>query len=106
MIFQFDLSTPYDISTLAYVKKANRTGPLRAVSLNTIRDLNFSPDGTKVVIGCVGDSSPHTFELSTPWEIDTIKHLEDDSFGDSSLRWNNFSFESFKSIQLFFLLLD
>ena len=93
MIFQFDLSTPYDISTLAYVKKANRTGPLRAVSLNTIRDLNFSPDGTKVVIGCVGDSSPHTFELSTPWEIDTIKHLEDDSFGDSSLRWNNFSFD-------------
>lgn len=66
-IFQFDLSTAFDISTAVYNSKK-----LDVSIQDTIpNDVAFNTDGTKMFM--VGESSDkvHQFTLSTAWDIST-----------------------------------
>lgn len=67
-IYQFNLSTANDITTLAYSK---RTPTSLAFSLNTIA---FKADGTKVYVS--DGSSIKQYPLSTAWEVDSIGAVE------------------------------
>lgn len=72
-LWQYDLSTPFDVST------ADRENPT-IVNLNTLtgesltwRDFFFSPDGRHMVATTGnGLGLVHKFALSTPWDITTL----------------------------------
>lgn len=72
-LWQYDLSTPFDVST------ADRENPT-IVNLNTLtgetytwRDFFFSPDGRHMVATSGnGLGLVHKFSLSTPWDITTL----------------------------------
>jgi DNA-binding beta-propeller fold protein YncE len=71
-IFQYNLSTPWDIITASYDNKFLFVGAQEA----TARGLYFSPDGTRVFI--VGDTSDTVFsyDLEVPWDLSfTFKSL-------------------------------
>jgi len=63
--FEYDLSTPWDVSSAVYNSKFKLVSGEDAVP----NDIFFKPDGTKMYI--VGDSSDKIFEydLSTPWDV-------------------------------------
>ncbi|GAH37360.1 unnamed protein product, partial [marine sediment metagenome] len=70
-INEYNLSTPWDISTCVYLQNfsvaAQETYP---------NDLFFKPDGTKVyVVGSTGDDI-NEYNLSTPWDISTCVYLQ------------------------------
>jgi sugar lactone lactonase YvrE len=62
-IYEYDLSTPWDISTASYLQ-------FRAVTEETSPDgIFFKPDGTKMyVTGATGDDV-NEYNLSTAWDI-------------------------------------
>ncbi|GAH24777.1 unnamed protein product, partial [marine sediment metagenome] len=70
-INEYNLSTPWDISTCVYLQNfsvaAQETYP---------NDLFFKPDGTKVyVVGSTGDDI-NEYNLSTPWDISTCVYSQ------------------------------
>jgi DNA-binding beta-propeller fold protein YncE len=68
---EYDLSTPWDISTAAYLQNFS----ISAQELNPV-DLFFKPDGAKMyVIGSSGDDV-NEYDLSTPWDISTAAYLQ------------------------------
>ena len=93
IILQYKLSVPYDISTMVYDTKIDRNGPLKSILTGGIVNITFSYDGSKIILSESTSRLPYTFELSTPWDIGTIKELNDDSFGSVALTYINFSFD-------------
>lgn len=68
---EYNLSTPWDISTAAYLQNFS----ISSQELNPA-DLFFKPDGTKMyVIGSSGDDV-NEYNLSTPWDISTTSYLQ------------------------------
>jgi DNA-binding beta-propeller fold protein YncE len=68
---EYDLSTPWDISTASYVQ-------VFSVATEEVipEDLFFKPDGTKMyVIGRSGDDM-NEYSLSTPWDISTASYVQ------------------------------
>jgi len=66
-IYQYTLSTAWDISTGAYATKSMSANAQETVTL----DLAFSSDGTKAyVVGTTADTI-FQYTLSTPWDIST-----------------------------------
>ena len=80
----FDLSTPWDTSTLSYQFPSKDYLDVSSVQ-NTPPGLTFKPDGTEMyVIGSQGDRV-NQYTLSTPWDITSggtpaQKHLPDSNF--------------------------
>jgi DNA-binding beta-propeller fold protein YncE len=71
-VYQYSLSTAWDISTLSYVRtfsvSSQQGGPL---------GVEFKPDGTKMyVCGTTGDRISE-YSLSTAWDISTASHEQD-----------------------------
>ena len=78
-VFQYSLTTGFDISTAAY------TGKSFSVSEDTNPEgIEFYPDGTQMFI--VGETNKNIFQysLSTAWDITTASYTSGDSFGVSS----------------------
>lgn len=70
-IFQYDLSTPWDISTATIDTSSSYANSLFAADQNAI-GFFIKPDGTKLyVIEDGGSTSVIEYDLSTPWEIST-----------------------------------
>lgn len=66
-IFQYTLSTPWDVSTASYATKSLDV----SVEDNAPQSFFISSDGTKVfLIGTTGDAV-YQYNLSTPWDIST-----------------------------------
>ena len=66
-IYQYTLSTAWDITSALYASKS-----LSVSSQDTIStDLWFKPDGTKVFIIGASSDSIHSYTLSTAWDIST-----------------------------------
>jgi len=76
---EYDLSTPWDVSTASYNQNfsvsAQETNPM------TVR---FKPDGTKMyVTGSTGDDV-NEYDLSTPWDVSTASFVQSKGTGDSN----------------------
>lgn len=78
-VYQYTLSTAYDISTASYASKSFSV----ASQDGTARELEFSPDGTKMyVTGNV--LSVHEYALSTAWDVSTASLTSSTSFSFGS----------------------
>jgi|26BtaG_2_1085354.scaffolds.fasta_scaffold11840_2 hypothetical protein len=66
-IYQYDLSTPWDISTIT-------ENGIKAVGVNDLGGMNFNEDGTRLYSVGTQSSLEQLSEctLSTPWDINTI----------------------------------
>ena len=62
-IFQYDLTTPWDVGTASYSNK------FFSVSQYYLYGVNFKPDGTKMYLN--HRTSIRTYNLSTPWDVST-----------------------------------
>ncbi len=77
-VYQYDLSTPWDISTASYTDASHDVIPQETAPTG----LAFSPDGANMfTVGSQSDNV-HQYELSTPWDITTASH--DASYSISS----------------------
>ena len=66
-IYQYSLSTAWDVSTASFVRYVTLTGDDTAT-----RGIFFKEDGTKMYIGAAGgDDFIYEYHLSTPWDIST-----------------------------------
>ena len=67
-VYQYALSTPWDVSTALY-----ETGKFKSVAAQAtnLRSLFFKPDGTKMYIVGISSSSIYQYALSTPWDLST-----------------------------------
>jgi hypothetical protein len=72
-IFQFELSTPWDVSTIEYVGKY--------ITFNEdskyLHTICLSFDGSKLYIKNVNTGKFYQCSLSTPWDITTISSIEE-----------------------------
>ena len=66
-VFQYTLSTPWDISTGSYSSKSMYVGTQE----NTPYALAFSADGTKCYVAGAGQPFVFQYTLSTAWDIST-----------------------------------
>ena len=78
-INEYNLSTPWDISTAAYLQNfsvnAQESSPT---------DLFFKTDGAKMyVIGSAGDDV-NEYDLSTPWDVGTASYLQNFSIASQT----------------------
>jgi len=63
-IREYDLSTPYDITTASY------TGNILSIAERTF-EVTFKPDGTKMFVLAIGFDSITEYDLSTAWDLST-----------------------------------
>ena len=66
-VFQYTLSTPWDVSTGSYASKSlsvagQETSPY---------GMTIKPDGTKVYVGGSNTETIYQYTLSTPWDVST-----------------------------------
>jgi hypothetical protein len=68
-VFQYSLSTAWDVSTASYDSVSFSLGSIG------VRDLFFKPDGTKMyIIHSGGDDSVRQYSLSTAWDVSTASY--------------------------------
>ena len=66
-VYQYTLSTAWDVSTASY---ANKSLNVQSQSSNPAA-LVLSPDGTKVYVGGYGNKTVFQYNLSTAWDLST-----------------------------------
>lgn len=66
-VFQYTLSTPYNVTTATY---ANKTLSVAAQETNS-RGMFFKSDGTKMYIIGITSNIVFSYTLSTPWDVST-----------------------------------
>ena len=72
-IYQYSLSTAWDISTASYDSKSFSPGAISPV------DLFFKPDGSKVYILGYNNDTIYQYSLSTAWDVSTASY-DNESF--------------------------
>lgn len=71
-IYQYSLSTPYDLSTLSYDSVSYNVNTAIGAMYPGFSDISFSKNGTTLyVTDSVYSSSIYAFTLSTAWDITT-----------------------------------
>jgi hypothetical protein len=63
-IYEYDLSTAWDISTASYNQNFSVS--------NTLRNLFFNPDGLSVFVAADGPNTIREYSLSTAWDVSTM----------------------------------
>lgn len=80
-IYQYALSTAWDISTASYT---NYVSISAQESANSVAGLNISADGTKLVfMGSTGGERLYRYTLSTPWSITTATYVNNSPLIDT-----------------------
>jgi 6-phosphogluconolactonase (cycloisomerase 2 family) len=69
-VFQYTLSTAFDISTASY---ASKSFSLTSQESN-VGSITFKPDGTKMYIVGSGNDTVYQYTLSTAWDISTASY--------------------------------
>jgi len=70
-INEYDLGTPWDVSTASYLQNFSVSAQESSPS-----DLFFKPDGTKLyMVGTSGDAI-YEYDLGTPWDVSTAVYLQ------------------------------
>lgn len=70
VIYQYTLSSAWDLSTGTY---ASKNGSINATAANT-GSLSFKPDGTKLYVCDRNDKAVYQFSLSSAWDISTVSY--------------------------------
>lgn len=72
-VFQYTLSTPWDVSTATY---SGKSFSFSGQSFNYNQGILFKPDGTKMYAanGSFGTSGVFQYTLSTPWDVSTASY--------------------------------
>lgn len=78
-IYQYDLATPWDVSSVSSSSSASYTLPIG--SLDPAEAISFKPDGTLLFVIESGSSfgSLVSFSLSSPWDVTTMSYLHNAS---------------------------
>ena len=85
---QFDLSTPWDISSATNKVESNSfTG-----EENNLRNIQFSSDGTFMYLGGNGGDDINKYKLPTAWDISTITHETTYSISSQTGEMRGFKF--------------
>ena len=85
---QFDLSTPWDISSATNKVESNSfTG-----EENNLRNIQFSSDGTFMYLGGNGGDDINKYKLPTAWDISTITHETTYSISSQTVEMRGFKF--------------
>ena len=85
---QFDLPTPWDISSATNKVESNDfTG-----EENNLRNIQFSSDGTTMYLGGNGGNDINKYKLSTAWDVSTITHETSYSIGLQTEEMRGFKF--------------
>jgi len=69
VIYQYTLSTPYDVDTSSYASKSFDTNA--GESVTTLRSIDFSSDGTKMIVLDRDLGDAFQYNLSTAWDVST-----------------------------------
>tara|TARA_S200002703_G_scaffold116030_2_gene101571 strand:+ start:5016 stop:7361 length:2346 start_codon:yes stop_codon:yes gene_type:complete len=77
-IFQYSLSTAYDLSTVAYSSKSYNVSAQGAEPMS----IRFKPDGTKFYVMQAASYVIYQYSMSTAWDISTSSY--DNKFGNQS----------------------
>lgn len=76
-IWQYTLSTPWDISTGSYASKFLSVAGFEASHMGLV----ISPDGTRVIVAGTTNDAFESYTLSTPWDISTGGGRDGNSIG-------------------------
>ena len=68
---EYNLSTPWDISTSAYLQNFSVSG-----QETSPRDVFFKPDGTKMYITGITGDDVNEYDLSSAWDISTASYAQ------------------------------
>ena len=96
-IYQFALSTAYDISSSSISYVGTHSSSLNTLASNsTPRDMKLNNDGTKVFVTDSGTSRVYEYDLSTAYDITTLSynnvnkhHVTNGGDGGYGLEFNN-----------------
>ena len=89
---RFTLSTPWNITTAS--SKVFNNFAASQISANQETDIAFNPNGTRLALVSVTNTSIYEYSLSTPWDITTTSYLgslsisADQAF-PTGLTWGN-----------------
>ncbi|MDA9168481.1 autotransporter domain-containing protein [Pelagibacteraceae bacterium] len=91
LVYRYDLTAPYDVSTCVYVANVNpdttaiqdgwRYGSL-GVNQNHVQGIEINPDGTKIFLSFNDVNNPDSLDgireytLSTPYDLSTISQVD------------------------------
>ncbi len=96
-VYQYTLSTPWDVSTAVYAEKSKDVG----YEDTSPYGVTFSPDGTKMYI--VGDINDTVFQysLSTPWDVSIAVYADKSKYvGDEDTTPEGVTFSPDGSISI------
>ena len=90
-LFQFDLSRNWDISSAKPTKTKGYRASNSNRNVNSPTGMVFNPSGTELTFVDNSNDRLHTYQLSTPWEIDTMYNdaVWLDYSYDENLYWGN-----------------
>jgi sugar lactone lactonase YvrE len=71
-VYQYTLSTAWDVSTASYASKSKAVGTEEA----TPTSLFFKPDGTKMYVSGQTGDDVNEYDLSTAWDVSTASFLQ------------------------------
>ena len=92
-VFQFDLSTNWNISTVSYTQPTSDVFSVASEEANP-RDVDFKADGSKMyIIGTSGDDV-NEYNLSTDWDVDTASFSQTFSVATQELTPQSIAFKS------------
>jgi len=84
---EYNLSTPWDVSTSAYFQ-------VRSVAEDTVpQSLFFKPDGTKMYVAGSSGDEINEYDLSAPWDISTEVFVQRFSVSAQEVRLGGLSFK-------------
>ena len=69
-VFQYTLSTAWDLSTASYASKSFST----STQETNVGGLSFKSDGTKMYIVGTGNDTVYQYSLSTAWDVSTASY--------------------------------
>ena len=89
-VIQYDLSTPWDISSATNQVESNAfTG-----EEDNIRNIQFNSDGTFMYLGGNGGDDINKYKLPTAWDVSTITHVTSYSISSQTGEMRGFKFTS------------
>ena len=89
-VIQYDLSTPWDISSETNEVESN----LFTGEEDNIRNIQFSSDGTFMYLGGNGGDDINKYKLPTAWDVSTITHVTSYSISSQTEEMRGFKFTS------------
>jgi DNA-binding beta-propeller fold protein YncE len=88
-VYEYDLSSAWDISTASYVQDVSVAGQESAPE-----GMFFKPDGTKMYIVGSGDDEVNEYDLSTAWDVTSISYVQNFSISAQDIDPESISFKT------------